>query len=59
MRKFNVFSYWLTARVKKKNQLFSTSVVLEDRWLLLKVRFFLPVCKTNSDYIVLICTSDG
>lgn len=40
MRKFNVFSYWLTARVKKqKNQLLSTSVVLEDRWLLLKVRF--------------------
>ena len=39
MRKYNVFSYWLTAKVKKKNQLFSTFVVLEDRWLLLKVRF--------------------
>lgn len=54
LRKFNTFSYWLIARVK--DQLFSASVVLMDRGLLLQVRFsFLYV--TNSSCNILHCTS--
>lgn len=61
MWKFNIFSCWLTARVKKnKNkQLFSTSGILEDHWLLLKVRFSFPYVTNLSILYSINYTSDG